>query len=39
MLMNYAPFSRETVLAMETFLSDLQKPMCFVGKIEFLLLH
>jgi hypothetical protein len=32
MLMDYAPFSRETVIAMEAFLSDLEKPMCFVGK-------
>ncbi|CAF0814672.1 unnamed protein product [Rotaria sp. Silwood1] len=31
MLVDYAPFNRETVIAMETFLSDFQKPMCFVA--------
>jgi len=32
MLMDYAPFNRETVHAMEAFLNDFQKPFCFVGK-------
>jgi hypothetical protein len=33
--MNYPPFNRQTVIAMEAFLSDFQKPFCFVGKIIF----
>lgn len=35
MLMDYAPFNRETVMAMEAFLRDFQKPFCFVGNIIF----
>jgi hypothetical protein len=35
MLMDYAPFNRETIIGMEAFLSDFKKPMCFVGKIIF----
>ncbi|CAF3176118.1 unnamed protein product [Rotaria socialis] len=31
MLADYAPFNRETVLGMEAFLSDFEKPMCFVA--------
>lgn len=31
MLMDYSPFNSETVRAMESFLSDFQKPFCFVG--------
>lgn len=30
-LMDYAPFNRETVLAIEAFLSDFQKPICFIA--------
>jgi hypothetical protein len=33
MLAKYAPFNRETVIAMQAFLSDFQKPFCFVGKM------
>jgi hypothetical protein len=32
MLMDYSPFNRQTVIAMEAFLNDFQKPFCFVGK-------
>ena len=35
MLIDYAPFNHETVIAIESFLSDFQKPMCFIGKILF----
>ena len=37
MLMDCAPFNRDTVIAVEAFLSDLQKPICFVGKFRTLL--
>jgi hypothetical protein len=33
MLIDYTPFNRETVIALEAFLGDFQAPMCFVGKI------
>lgn len=32
MLSTYKPFSRDTVRAMEAFLSGFEKPYCFVGK-------
>jgi hypothetical protein len=32
MLSAYKPFNRDTVKAMEAFLNDFQKPLCFVGK-------
>ena len=33
MLMDYAPFNRETVIAIEAFLSDFQQPICLIGKV------
>ncbi|CAF1037029.1 unnamed protein product [Adineta ricciae] len=31
MLMDYAPFNRETVIAIEAFLSDFQQPICLIA--------